>query len=170
MKNNQFGRSMVEMLGVLSIIGVLSVGGFSMVKKMQTSYDTNKIIEEISNFVGRARTILREYESGNVNSFLISAKAYPDSVTASGTSFTGTLDVTYTFAAGSGTTLFELTIGGLPEEVCMQVATADWGTVSSSGFKGLKIGSGSLSTVPMSLSAAAGVCDGDNNTVVMYYR
>ena len=27
MKNNQFGRSMIEMLGVLAIIGVLSVGG-----------------------------------------------------------------------------------------------------------------------------------------------
>lgn len=27
MKNNQFGRSMIEMLGVLAIIVVLSVGG-----------------------------------------------------------------------------------------------------------------------------------------------
>lgn len=27
MKNNQFGRSMIEMLGVMAIIGVLSVGG-----------------------------------------------------------------------------------------------------------------------------------------------
>lgn len=27
MKNNQFGRSMIEMLGVLAIIGILSVGG-----------------------------------------------------------------------------------------------------------------------------------------------
>lgn len=27
MKNNQFCRSMIEMLGVLAIIGVLSVGG-----------------------------------------------------------------------------------------------------------------------------------------------
>lgn len=29
MKNNQFGRSMLEMLGVLAIIGVLSVGGIA---------------------------------------------------------------------------------------------------------------------------------------------
>ena len=29
MKNNQFGRSMIEMLGVLAIIGVLSVGGIA---------------------------------------------------------------------------------------------------------------------------------------------
>ena len=27
LKNNQAGRSMIEMLGVLAIIGVLSVGG-----------------------------------------------------------------------------------------------------------------------------------------------
>ena len=170
MKNNQLGRSMIEMLGVLSIIGVLSVGGFSMVKKMQNSYDTNKIIEEISNFTSRARVLLREYESGDMNAFLAGAKAYPDGVSASGTSFTGTSDVTYTFAAGSGTVLFELKIGALPEEVCMQVATADWGTVASSGFKGMKVGNGGLSTTPLSLSSAAGVCDGDDNTISMYYR
>ena len=64
MKNNQFGRSMIEMLGVLSIIGVLSVGGFGMVKKMQNSYDTNKIMEEISAFTRKARSVIREYESG----------------------------------------------------------------------------------------------------------
>ena len=29
MKNNQSGRSMVEMLGVLAIIGVLSAGGLA---------------------------------------------------------------------------------------------------------------------------------------------
>ena len=37
MKNNQFGRSMIEMLGVLAIIGVLSVGGiFGYSKAMMT--------------------------------------------------------------------------------------------------------------------------------------
>jgi len=170
MKNNQIGRSMIEMLGVLSIIGVLSVGGFSMVKKMQNSYDTNKIIEEISNFTQRAKILLREYESGDMNTFLANAKAYPDGVSVSGSSFVGTSDVTYTFSAGTGTTLFEFKIGALPEEVCMQVATADWGTVASSGFKGIKVGTGSLSTTPLSLSTAAGVCDGANNSISMYYR
>lgn len=29
MKNNQIGRSMIEMLGVLAIIAVLSVGGIA---------------------------------------------------------------------------------------------------------------------------------------------
>ena len=42
MKNNQCGRSMVEMLGVLAIIGVLSVGGIAGYSKAMNKYKINK--------------------------------------------------------------------------------------------------------------------------------
>ena len=44
MKNltNQSGRSMIEMLGVLAIIGVLSVGGIAGYSKAMTQYKINK--------------------------------------------------------------------------------------------------------------------------------
>ena len=50
-KISQSGRSMMEMLGVLAVVGVLSVGGFAMVSKMQASYEANKVMDEISAFV-----------------------------------------------------------------------------------------------------------------------
>ena len=44
-KNNQIGRSMVEMLGVLAIIGVLSVGGIAGYSKaMENIILTNYVI------------------------------------------------------------------------------------------------------------------------------
>ena len=42
---SQFGRSMIEMLGVLAIIGVLSVGGISGYTEAMRKYKVNKTIE-----------------------------------------------------------------------------------------------------------------------------
>ena len=41
-KSEQTGRSMVEMLGVLAIIGVLSVGGIAGYSKAMTKFKINK--------------------------------------------------------------------------------------------------------------------------------
>ena len=42
MKNNENGRSMIEMLGVLAIIGVLSVGGITAFGTMFNRYKINE--------------------------------------------------------------------------------------------------------------------------------
>ena len=44
-KNAQSGRSMIEMLGVLAIIGVLSVGGIAGYSKAMMKYRINKAID-----------------------------------------------------------------------------------------------------------------------------
>ncbi len=50
MKNNQYGRSMIEMLGVLAIIAVLSVGGIAGYSKAMLKWRSNsqrQMLEEI---------------------------------------------------------------------------------------------------------------------------
>ena len=49
----QFGRSMVEMLGVLAIIGVLSVGGIAGYSKAMFKYKINKTIDVMSYAIAR---------------------------------------------------------------------------------------------------------------------
>ena len=51
MKINQIGRSMVEMLGVLAIIGVLSVGAIAGYSKAMTKYKMNKQINQINQVI-----------------------------------------------------------------------------------------------------------------------
>ena len=41
-RNDQNGRSMIEMLGVLAIIGVLSVGGISGYSRAMAKYKLTK--------------------------------------------------------------------------------------------------------------------------------
>ena len=51
----QRGRSMIEMLGVLAIIGVLSVGGIAGYSKAMSKYRINKTIEQITLIAGNVR-------------------------------------------------------------------------------------------------------------------
>ena len=44
MNTNETGRSMVEMLGVLAIIGVLSVGGIAGYNMAMTRYRANEVL------------------------------------------------------------------------------------------------------------------------------
>ncbi|MBR3501454.1 MAG: hypothetical protein IKO06_00950, partial [Alphaproteobacteria bacterium] len=55
-KNNESGRSMIEMLGVLAIIGVLSVGGIAGYSKAMQKYRINKTIEQMTLIAGNVRT------------------------------------------------------------------------------------------------------------------
>lgn len=52
--NNNSGRSMIEMLGVLAIIGVLSVGGIAGYSKAMTQFKVNKIIAETNQLIADA--------------------------------------------------------------------------------------------------------------------
>ena len=47
-KNNQSGRSMIEMLGVLAIIGVLSVGGIAGYTKAMSMYKSSKQLSQLN--------------------------------------------------------------------------------------------------------------------------
>ncbi len=50
-KNFENGRSMIEMLGVLAIIGVLSVGGIAGYSKAMEKFKINKLSHEYSDFI-----------------------------------------------------------------------------------------------------------------------
>ena len=86
----QSGRSMVEMLGVLAIIGVLSVGAISGYSKAMTKYKLNKHAEGInmllSNALQLSPSIDKAKPGGNTNDiyyneFLNKAKLLPDGIT-----------------------------------------------------------------------------------------
>ena len=51
------GRSMIEMLGVLAIVGVLSVGGIAGYSKAMTKFKTNKVIDQVASIVVNAMTL-----------------------------------------------------------------------------------------------------------------
>ena len=53
---SELGRSMIEMLGVLAIIGVLSVGGIAGYSKAMEQFKISKSIDYLMQIVSNVRT------------------------------------------------------------------------------------------------------------------
>ncbi len=155
MKNNENGRSMIEMLGVLAIIGVLSVGGIAGYSKAMMKYRTNKTIEQISMIVTNVRTLFgsqKSYEALKATtqgSLIAKARLFPDEL-LNGTNglldnpnpFGGDIQLVRSNRAKTSVTAdsasdhraFLLSYGNIPEEACMDLITQDWGSASGSGL------------------------------------
>lgn len=148
-KNEQTGRSMVEMLGVLAIIGVLSVGGIAGYSKAMTKFKITKTFDQVSMTVANIRTL---YSGQRSYSGLTTANAFNMGVVpaemkglASNTlvnAFQGSVTIGTGSFNSSTAGAFYISYGGLGREACVSILTADWGSGSSSGFIGITVGSG----------------------------
>ncbi|MBO6282248.1 MAG: hypothetical protein J6N49_06975 [Alphaproteobacteria bacterium] len=151
MRVNESGRSMIEMLGVLAIIGVLSVGGIAGYSKAMTKYKTNKVVDQMTMIVTNIRTLYAQQTTynglNNVNA--INMGVIPDEMGTDASTgnlvnaFAGPVFISHaklssnTVTDPNGDKAFVLTYSGLPREACVTLATGDWGSGSSAGLVGV---------------------------------
>jgi len=188
---NQNGRSMIEMLGVLAIIGVLSVGGIAGYSKAMQKYRINKAIEQITLIAGNVRAFFapqRSYEGLHFCSedngygdkekaackLIKKAKLMPDEMWDDTAKMFknvfGYYIGLYTAHKSSNTDKQAFSIGyGIPAdyELCIELLSHDW---TSAGMKGIRIGHGPFTnkTVPVSIDDAVNECK-DNTDVINFY-
>ena len=137
--NNQNGRSMIEMLGVLAIIGVLSVGGIAGYSKAMMKYRINKTIEQITLIAGNVRTFFAPQRSfydirtAAVRLNIIKkAKLIPDEMwNEDKTSMVNVWGYTFDLAGykddvSNEYTVFSTMFYGVPVEACIELSTQDW--------------------------------------------
>lgn len=162
MKMNENGRSMIEMLGVLAIIGVLSVGGIAGYSKAMSKYRTNKVIDQATMLITNIRTTYAQQQTyssiGNamvVDLGLVPEEMiiYNDNLSVDDTDdeagiqartqrlrnvFSGPVMVASSPVDAADATAkdgaFKITFYGLSRDACIQIATSDWGAGSSSGL------------------------------------
>lgn len=184
MKDLQNGRSMLEMLGVLAIVGVLTVGGFNLVSKVNNNNQINTVVDEVSSLASKIRIVARDYSSGDGTfmKYICKGKAYPDTLecdlaegsdaedTCNCSSFTGNADATYTAASASYPSLFTITVGNLSEEMCMALLTSNFGSANTTGFVSISGGSGNSSSSTDKIAQAASACSGDSNSLTLTFR
>ena len=124
MKAKQFGRSIIEMLGVLAIIGVLVIGGVWGYRKAITKHLANSIIDDV-----------------NLSGFLVTSELFNklpnDDV---GMDMTDKFDQKspYKFKAFAETdSSFEILVQGVPYSVCQEIIDRelkDFDEVRANGF------------------------------------
>ena len=141
---NENGRSMVEMLGVLAIIGVLSVGGIAGYSKAMNKSKISKTTDQVSMLVANLRTMFSaqgDYD-GLGNAQAISFGVVPEDM-VSGTSITnafgGSVIISESPLKSDDTVgdAFVVVYNGLSQEACVSIATGDWGSSQSSGLVGV---------------------------------
>ena len=147
MKMNENGRSMVEMLGVLAIIGVLSAGGLAGYSKAMFKHKLNSTMDQITMLVTNIRTMYGtqgNYDglSGTAAINLGIVPAVMGSTSAGLTNpFKGSVSIGVDTVNTVEKAGFHLTYAGLPAEACIALATSDFGSGAGSGFIAAKINS-----------------------------
>ena len=161
---NEAGRSMIEMLGVLAIIGVLSVGGIAGYSKAMNKFKTNQVADNVSMLVANIKTLYAQQNSytGLNNISAVKMGVVPDELTgayeagkpAQGgnaavaasqgleNAFNGKVYIGAADSKGNSTSddlAFYLIFNGLSKEACVTLATNDWGSSYSSGLIGMKV-------------------------------
>ncbi|MBE6446861.1 MAG: hypothetical protein E7021_05625 [Alphaproteobacteria bacterium] len=111
-KRSQKGRSMVEMLGVLAIVGVLSVGGLYGYGVAMKKHKANQLLHEAS------------MQAATVSAQIMSGKD-PTGLTDFGTGNNITLDTN----SIAGNTTFKLKMAGIGKDVCEQMKNSKGGMV-----------------------------------------
>ena len=145
---NENGRSMVEMLGVLAIIGVLSVGGIAGYSKAMNKYKINKTNDQLSMLIANIRTLFSS--QGNYkdlsNANAIKFGVVPEDMIKDGSGGAQTLSNAFggevKIGASGGRVsddneAFSIVYSGLSSEACVTLATGDWGSGQASGLIGI---------------------------------
>lgn len=140
-RNTQNGRSMIEMLGVLAIVGVLSVGGIAGYSKAMLKYKVTKLTEQIITLNTNISTLFaqqKNYEGLDtltaINSGIVPADMLSKTSLASNSVaeilhiFGGKINFFSATRNKSGDNLSHIiTATKIPDDVCVQIVTTNWG-------------------------------------------
>lgn len=187
------GRSMVEMLGVLAIVGVLSIGGITGYSKAMAKYKINKTLDQISMLITNIRTTYGNQASyaGLDNTTAIAYDmAGNDLAQGSSTdlknAYTGAVTIQAVAAAGNDAAcaagnycpVFSIKFENIEKSACVQIASADWGGSVSSGLQEIDVGDTKFewkenqddTTLPITFAGAVAACSGVTNTITWFYN
>ncbi len=169
----QIGRSMIEMLGVLAIIGVLSVGGIAGYSKAMMKYRINRSVDQIVQAVTRTRVAFvaqKNYKGlgstpEEVGSVLFNANIITPDYSVRDIDgnpvipyrfknpFKGNINIRIADKVQDGDNgAFVIHYDFIPKQACIEIATNGWGGTNGDGYIALAINE------PMPKTVRQGYC------------
>ena len=173
-KYTQSGRSMIEMLGVLAIVGVLSAGGIAGYSMAMQSYKTNQLIERMQLLANRTISIYKGNYVGVskdnlINSGKVSAADFVNP-------FGGSLAVG-TAPSGNNNSFWVVSSAdsadaNIPQEACVDILTMDWGSEVDAAhvYNSSGTAAGGYSTLPVEVSTAMTACSGGDKKIQLRFH
>ena len=172
------GLSMIEMLGVLAIIGVLSVGGLAGYNMAMGRVRVNRVIDELQLVAVNIRTAV---PNGVYNDIATIADnmgilvTLNENLKALGAGASADVAETKT-SGGSAKDRFDIVFTKLPLDACRRIAGLDWGTDSgvskvAGGDSGVSTsGQGAVDKTGTSLAIAECGNDDPIETFVLHLK
>lgn len=152
-KKRESGRTMIEMLGVLAIIGVLTVGSIGLYSIAMRNMKRSEVIQDVQLLVQEVRSLYANaVDYSDINNGVIAALQM-----AERNPFGGAYDIVPNQQDG---TIFEIHITGLSKENCLYFSIYNW----DDSVIHNKQGRGGATANPPSCNSA----QGDNRIVVLY--
>lgn len=163
------GRSMIEMLGVLAIVGVLSVGGIAGYSKAMAKFKMNTLLSQVSELTMNIRSLYMHQGNyaGMSERVVINAGVIPNGLTVQGSStiihiLNGRIKFFESKAEDNTPKAFEMYITDLSYSSCVSFSTMDWGQDPASGFQAMFVGTGEITAPMMYDVTSTGDTDPDN--------
>lgn len=162
MKNCEHGRSMIEMLGVLAIIGVLSGAGLAGYSKAMEQHKINKTVDQMAQIINNMRTVYlgknadhpyadfgpskEEALPGMKNA--VALRIFPEEMVHDKETprvYNAYKGEVYILTQDQGET-FEVVFENLSKRASIAIGTMDWGTQNVTGLQELLINDDEVST------------------------
>ena len=164
-KKTQSGRSMIEMLGVLAIVGVLSAGGIAGYSMAMQSYKASALMEKVNLIAQQARNIYNgdytESTTDNTNGSIGGKLIAGGLISDVDNPFGGKL---VTAPANGGEEFTITTSNNIPQEVCVKIMTSNWGDVGV--ISSIAAGEKAITKFPATPANAISTCTGSTNVMV----
>jgi prepilin-type N-terminal cleavage/methylation domain-containing protein len=184
-KKTQSGRSMIEMLGVLAIVGILSAGGIAGYSMAMQSYKVSALTEKVNLIAQQSRVLF--------NGVYDNATANTDGTTAGDGSMGAVLlkagmvtDLNNPFGSylkvkggegGTGAENDEFTVetsdANIPAEACIKLLRTDWGTTgvfTEISVGGTAVGKSSDGSSPVATATAVSKCANGNKKITWKFK
>lgn len=161
-KSAQRGASMIEVLGVLSVVGMISVGLMSGINAMYSQVKVSLTRTQISRIVKNARNVLTVIDDVSSDSYdtiddvnffkteqLVKLEIVDDSGVSGDTiasPYGGAIKVGYYVETTSQEKRLVITFQDMPKKPCTDVLKIDWGDDSSSGLTKIVVQDGYAGT------------------------
>lgn len=131
-KITEQGRSMIEMLGVLAIIGVLSVGGLHVVNRMQYEHKATQLVNDFAETVTKLQKSIGQMDSGykNINVFAYKNNLYSTNWVPnqkySNIKYIGLLSSTYKLSSSSDEPYYYVHAMKVDDDICIRLAMQEF--------------------------------------------
>ncbi len=132
------GRSMIEMLGVLAIIGVLSVGGIAGYSKAMNNFKINKTTDQVSNIIANINTMkfhagVKDVDSNMFTKEVLQAMSIVPQEMWNGDNiineFGGDVSIgtPKDITGGAARDGYIIVFDGISSDACLSLSSKDWG-------------------------------------------